>query len=100
MTQSLDRAEALTICFRNLKGLKVKDLLLTAQALQYLKRQPEFGSNQRVGEAVGVSSEIVRQFIGLLDLPAYVQSYLARGRLGLGAGTSPRAIEQIAPGNC
>ena len=97
MTQSLDRAEALTICFRNLKGPKVKDLLLTAQALQYLKRQPEFGSNQRVGEAVGVSGEIVRQFIGLLDLPAYVQSYLAQGRLGLEQGRRVGQLSKLRP---
>ena len=86
MTQRLDRAEALTICFRNLKGSKVKDLLLTAQALGYLKGLPEFGSNHRVGEAVGVSGEIVRQFIGLLELPAVVRSYIEQGVLGLEQG--------------
>ncbi len=86
MTRTLDRTEALSICFRNLKGSKVKDLLGTANALQFLKQQQDLGSNQRVGEAVGVSGEIVRQFIGLLDLPAFVQSSLAQGKLGLEHG--------------
>ena len=86
MNQTLDKGQALAICFRNLKGSKTKDLLLTARALQYLKRLPEFGSNPRVAEAVGVSGEIVRQFIGLLDLPECIQSYLERGELGLEHG--------------
>ena len=97
MTEVLDRADALTICFRNLKGPKSKDLLLTAQALQYLKKQPEFGSNQRVGEAVGVSGEIVRQFIGLLDLPASVQLYLAQGMLGLEQGRRLGQLNKSRP---
>ena len=97
MTQLLDQAEALTICFRNLKGPKVKDLLLTAEALQCLKRLPAFGSNQRVGEAVGVSGEIVRQFIGLLDLPPSVQSYLAKGVLGLEQGRRLGQISKTRP---
>lgn len=86
MTTNWDKAEALVVCFRNLKGAKSKDLLLTAQALQYLKSLPEFGSNNSVGEAVGVSGEIVRQFIGLLDLPPSILEYLENGDLGLEHG--------------
>lgn len=97
MSQSFDRAEALAICFRNLKGSKSKDLLLTAQALQYLKGLPEFSSNQRVGEAVGVSGEIVRQFIGLLDLPRPVQCQLEQGLLGLEHGRRLRQLHQARP---
>ena len=86
MNLDLDKAEALVICFQNLKGSKSKDLLRTAQALQYLKSLDEFGSNQSVGEAVGVSGEVVRQFLGLLTLPVGVQDYLKRGTLGLEHG--------------
>ena len=97
MSQLLDRGEALAICFRNLKGSKAKDLLHTAEALQYLKGLPEFGSNQRVGEAVGVSGEIVRQFIGLLDLPKSVQTYLAQGNLGLDQGRRLGQLYRLRP---
>lgn len=86
MTPILDKNEALAICFRNLKGGKTKDLLLTAEALKYLRGLPEFPSNKRLGEELGVSGEIVRQFITLLDLPPSVQSYLAQGTLGLEQG--------------
>ena len=86
MSDKLDKGKALIICFQNLKGAKSKDLLNTGRALQYLKALPEFGSNQGVGEAVGVSGEIVRQFLGLLELPSCVQDYLAKGTLGLEHG--------------
>ena len=104
MSDKLDKGEALIICFQNLKGAKSKDLLNTARALQYLKALPEFGSNQGVGEAVGVSGETVRQFFGLLELPSCVQDYLAKGTLGLEHGrrlgqlgkSRPEAVEQAA----
>ena len=86
MSDKLDKGAALVICFQNLKGAKSKDLLNTARALRYLKTLPEFGSNQSVGEAVGVSGEIVREFLGLLDLPSCVQDYLAKEALGLEHG--------------
>ena len=104
MTLTLDKNEALAICFRNLKGAKAKDLLLTAQALKYLRGLPKFRSNKRLGEEVGVSGEIVRQFIALLDLPPSVQSYLEQGALGLEQGrrlwqlnrTRPFVVEDAA----
>ena len=104
MSDNLDKGEALIICFQNLKGAKSKDLLNTARALQYLKALPEFGSNQGVGEAVGVSGEMVRQFLGLLELPSCVQEYLAKGTLGLEHGrrlgqlgkSRPEVVEQAA----
>ena len=104
MTLTLDKNEALATCFRNLKGAKTKELMLTAHALKFLKGLPEFQSNRSVGEAVGVSGEIVRQFIALLDLPASVQSYLGRGKLGLEQGrrlwqlnrTRPLIVEETA----
>ena len=86
MTLTLDRNEALAICFRNLKGAKTKELLPTARALKYLRGLPDFSSNRRLGEAVGVSGEIVRQFTSLLELPSSVQSCFEQGTLGLEQG--------------
>ena len=97
MTSTLDKTEALTICFRNLKGSKSKDLQMTARALKYLRGLPEFPSNKRVGEAVGVSGEIVRQFIALLDLPSSVQTYFQRRALGLEHGRRLWQLQQTRP---
>ena len=97
MILTLDKNEALAICFRNLKGAKTKDLLLTARALKYLRGLPEFRTNKRLGEEVGVSGEIVRQFIALLDLPTSVQSYLAQGSLGLEQGRRLWQLNQTRP---
>ena len=93
----MKKNEALAICFRNLKGAKVKDLLLTARALKYLKELPELESNKRVGEQVGVSGEMVRQFITLLDLPSSVQSYLEQGSLGLEQGRRLWQLNRARP---
>jgi hypothetical protein len=82
----LIREEALALCFANLKGTKDKDLLETARALEYLKNLPEFGSNEKVGRAVGVSGEIVREFLALLRLPEQVQVHLKDRKLGLDQG--------------
>ena len=86
MTLTFDKNEAMAVCFRNLKGSKTKDLLLTARALRFLKESSEFRSNKSVGEAFGVSGEIVRQFLLLLDLPQAVQTLLEQGKLGLEQG--------------
>lgn len=57
-----------------------------------------------MGEEVGVSGEIVRQFIALLDLPPSLQAYLAQGKLGLEQGrrlwqlyrARPQVLEEAA----
>lgn len=82
----MTRDEAMAICFANLKGPRDKDLLGTARALQYLKSLPEFGSNEKVGKAVGVSGEIVREFLVLLRLPDQVQRLLEQRQLSLEQG--------------
>lgn len=97
MTLALDKREALAICFRNLKGAKAKDLLLTAKALKYLKGLPEFQANKRLGEEVGVSGEIVRQFISLLDLPSSIQTYFEQRILGLEQGRRLWQLHQARP---
>ena len=95
MTTTLDRNGALAICFSNLKGSKTKDLLRTATALKYLRELPEFGSNQSVGKRVGVSGEIVRQFISLLDLPPSIRHYFDNNDLGLEHGRRLWQINQL-----
>ena len=97
MTSTLDKNEALAICFRNLKGSKFKDLLMTAKALKHLKGLPEFPSNKRVGKEVGVSGEIVRQFIALLDLPTAVQTYFKQRTLGLEHGRRLWQLQRTRP---
>ena len=94
---TLDKTEALAICFRNLKGSKSKDLLKTARALRYLKELPEFGSNKRVGESVGVSGEVVRQFLALLDLPSRVQTHFEEQTLGLEHGRRLWQLQRTRP---
>lgn len=79
----MDRSEALAICFANLKGSKHKDLLETARALQYLKALPVYRSNSKLGSAVGVSGEMVRQFLSLLELPPEIQSMIDQRELNL-----------------
>lgn len=104
MTTIADKTDALATCFRNLKGSKTKELLLTARALGYLRTFPEYSSNRRLGKAVGVSGEIVRQFVGLLDLPENVQLHFDEGSLGLEQGrrlwqlnrTRPELVEDAA----
>ena len=97
MTPKFDRHTALAVCFKNLKGSKDKDLLLTAQALNFLKALPAFGSNQRVGEQVGVSGEIVRQFISLLDLPPAVHARIDAKKLGLEHGRRLGELQRVRP---
>lgn len=80
------REEALAICFANLKGTRDKDLILTAKALEYLKTNPGRRSNAEVGKEVGVSGEIVREFLALLRLPEPVQELIDQGRLTLDQG--------------
>lgn len=77
----MDKEEAFAICFTNLKGSKDKDLLRTAQALQFLRNLPEYSSNSEVGAAVGVTGEIVREFLTLLKLPKYVQALFEERKL-------------------
>lgn len=100
----LTRDEALAICFLNLKGPRDKDLLGTAQALKYLKSLPEFGSNSKVGKAVGVSGEIVREFLTLLELPESIQDLMLDQQISLEQGrrlwqlkrTHPELVEAAA----
>jgi hypothetical protein len=77
----VDKDEALAICFLNLKGYKDKDIFQTAEALRFLKNLPEYGSNEKVGEAVGVTGEVVREFLTLFKLPKQIQNLFKKKKL-------------------
>ena len=82
----MNENEALAVCFANLKGPKDKQLLTTARALAFLKRLPKYGSNAKVGQAVGVSREVVREFLTLLQLPTRLHPLFEQNKLGLEQG--------------
>jgi len=77
----MNKEEAFVICFTNLKGSKDKELIRTAKALQYLRNLPEYNSNNKVGKAVGVSGEIVREFLTILKLPNNIQVLFEQKKL-------------------
>lgn len=80
----LDEETALAILFANLKGRKKKDYLSTAKACRFLKKL--YGSCAKVAEKVGVSSEIIREFDSLNDLPDEVQQMISTGNIKLDTG--------------
>lgn len=80
----LDEETALAILFRNLKGSKKKDYMATAKACRFLRRL--YGSNAKVAEKVGVSSEIIREFDSLNDLPNEVKEMVSAGIIKLDTG--------------
>ncbi len=94
----MDKQEALAISFANLKGAKSKDLLQTARALQYLKSLPEHRSNAQVAAAVGVSAEIVREFLALLKLPEDIQELFGQNLLKLEHGRRLWQLSRRRPG--
>jgi len=87
--------EALAVCFANLKGSKVKDLVGTARALAYLKSL--YGNNVRVAQKVGVSKEIVRQFLTLLRFTESIQRLFVANELGLDQGDSLWQLKRHRP---
>jgi hypothetical protein len=103
MAEFASRPEALAVAFANLKGAANKDLLRTAEALNYLMETD--GSQAAVADAVGVSREIVREFLSLLRLPSSVQKMISSGeinslekarRLAQLARHRPREVEAAA----
>jgi ParB-like chromosome segregation protein Spo0J len=80
----LDEETALAILFTNLKGRKRKDYISTAKACRFLIKL--YGSCPKVAEKVGVSSEIIREFDSLNDLPEEVQKMVAAGTIRLDTG--------------
>lgn len=68
----LDEETALAIIFANTKRKKRKENLLTiAKAFNYLVKL--YGSQKSVAKKVGLSGEMIRQFLAVLKLPQEVQ---------------------------
>lgn len=80
----LDEETALAILLTNLKGRKKKDYLSTAKACRFLRKL--YGSCAKVAEKVGVSSEIIREFDSLNDLPEEVKQMVSTGTIKLDTG--------------
>lgn len=80
----LDEEKALAILFVNLKGSKKKDYLATAKACRFLRKI--YGSFAKVAEKVGVSSEIIREFDSLVDLPEEVKEIVSKRAIRLDTG--------------
>ena len=65
----MNKEKALAICFAYLKGPKDKPIDQLVLALEHLRSLPEYSTNAKVGEAVGVSAETVREFLSIGKLP-------------------------------
>lgn len=81
----LDEETALGILFINLKGSKKKDYLATAEACRHLTQL--YGSHRKVADKVGVSSEIIREFDSLNELPEAAKKLVSTGSIKLDIGS-------------
>lgn len=88
-----DEETALAILFTNLKGKKKKNYLATADACRFLKKR--YGACAKVAEKCGVSSEIIREFDSLVDLPDEVKKLVSTGAIKL--DTAYRISTKINP---
>lgn len=82
--KKIDEETALAVLFANLKGKKKKDYITTAKCCRYLRKQ--YGSLKKVADKVGISSEIIREFDSLLDLPKEVQQLISKRLIKLDTG--------------
>ena len=72
----LDEESALAILFANTKRKKRSENLLTvAQSCEYLVKL--YGSQKAVAEKIGLSTEMIRQFLSVLKLPKEVQKLVS-----------------------
>ena len=72
----LDEETALSILFANTKRKKRnKDLITIAESCEYLTKL--YGSQKAVAEKVGLSSEMIREFLATLKLPEEVQKLIS-----------------------
>lgn len=80
--KELDEKTALSILFANTKRKKRSDNLLTiAKACKYLIDLDKYGSQQAVAKTVGLSSEMIRQFLNVLKLPQEIQELIAERKI-------------------
>lgn len=80
--KELNEETALAILFTNTKRKKRKDDLITiAKACEYLVNLNKYGSQQAVAKIVGLSSEMIRQFLSVLRLPKEVQELVSERKI-------------------
>jgi len=78
--KELDEETALSILFGNTKRKKRDaDLLTIAQSCDYLVKL--YGSQKAVADKIGLSSEMVREFLTTLRLPTEVQEIIAERKI-------------------
>lgn len=76
----LDEEIALSILFANTKRKKRNENLLTvAKACEYLVKL--YGSRKAVAEKIGLSSEMIRQFLIVLKLPSEIQKLVSERKI-------------------
>ena len=74
--KTLDEETALSILFANTKRKKRnKDLITIAESCEYLTKL--YGSQKAVAEKVGLSTEMIREFLATLKLPEEVQKLIS-----------------------
>lgn len=75
--KNFDEISSLQIVFGNTRRKKRKENLVTiAKAFEFLVKC--YGSQKEVAEKVGISSEMIRQFLTVLKLPAEVQKLFVK----------------------
>lgn len=80
--KDLDEETALAILFSNTKRKKRTDDLLTiAKACEYLINLGKYGSQQAVAKTIGLSSEMIRQFLCVLKLPEKIQALVSERKI-------------------
>lgn len=76
----LDEQTALSILFANTKRKKRKaDLLTIARSCEYLVKL--YGSQKEVAGRIGLSSEMIREFLTVLKLPREVQELVSQKKI-------------------
>ncbi len=72
LMKKLDEISALQIVFGNIRRKRRKEnLVIIAKAFECLVKH--YGSQKAVAEKVGISAEMIRQFLSVLKLPTEVQ---------------------------
>jgi len=78
--KKLDEETALSILFSNTKRKKRgADLITIAESCEYLVKL--YGSQKAVAERVGLSTEMIREFLTALKLPEEVQELISDRRI-------------------
>lgn len=78
--KKLDEETALSILFANTKRKKRNsDLLTIAKSCEYLVKL--YGSQKAVAEKVGLSTEMIREFLTTLNLPIEIQNLVSERRI-------------------